>query len=488
MSGQPSRALGRLWCAGVPADLSRLEAGEGRRRVPLPTYPFEPQRFWIDPPADFPAERKKETPMAEPVPRREAILEVLGTIVRELTGIEEEEADPNVHFIEVGVDSLMLIQAAQLIEDQLGVRNSIIQLLEELTTLGLVADYLDRELPTEDLPGPLAAVLARRAPAPSPEAEPASASAGPDPEAAAWPAASPGPMPAPPTAAEAPAGVDRSSSRFSTSRLSCSANWSRWCALGLALEPRPLLRRPAPSRLPLPRLRPRLPRHERRSRARRLGPGSQPPRRSGSASSRTSTCPTSPPTAGGGSTPPEQSRALDELVQRYNAKTRRSKEHVQRYRPVLADGRMSARFRRTYKELIYPIVGERSAGSRVWDLDGNEYVDFGMGFGLHLFGHSPDFLRRAIEERLAAGVELGPHSNLAGEVAERITQLTGFDRATFCNSGTEAVMVTLRMARTFTRRRKIALFAGGYHGWSDLTQARAIVRDGKRTFVPWPPV
>jgi glutamate-1-semialdehyde aminotransferase len=117
--------------------------------------------------------------------------------------------------------------------------------------------------------------------------------------------------------------------------------------------------------------------------------------------------------------------------------------------------------------MVYPIVGERSAGSRVWDIDGNSYVDLAMGFGVNLFGHAPDFVTAAVAEQLARGIQIGPQSNLAGEVAEGIAALTGMERVTFSNTGTEAVMTALRVARAVTGRPKVALFAGSYHGSFD---------------------
>ena len=95
--------------------------------------------------------------------------------------------------------------------------------------------------------------------------------------------------------------------------------------------------------------------------------------------------------------------------------------------------------------MVYPIVSARSSGSRIWDIDGNEYVDVTMGFGANLLGHSPPFVIRAAEEQLKLGVEVGPQSRLAGDVAKMICELTGMERVTFCNTGSEAVMAALRL-------------------------------------------
>jgi glutamate-1-semialdehyde aminotransferase len=161
-----------------------------------------------------------------------------------------------------------------------------------------------------------------------------------------------------------------------------------------------------------------------------------------------------------------------QLMERYTAKTGTSRRLTEKYRLRLADNRASAGFRLSIKEMLYPIHAERSAGSKIFDVDGNEFLDFTMGFGANLFGHNPAFVMDAVRKQLELGLQLGPQSPLAGEVAELVAGFTGMDRVTFCNSGTEAVMTALRLARTATGRPKIALFAGSYHGTFDGVLAR----------------
>ena len=87
-----------------------------------------------------------------------------------------------------------------------------------------------------------------------------------------------------------------------------------------------------------------------------------------------------------------------------------------------------------------------------------------MGFGLNLFGQSPDFITDAVREQLERGVEVGPQSPLAGEVAQLLCDLTGQERATFCNTGSEAVMAAIRLSRLYTGKTKYVYFNGAYHG------------------------
>ena len=110
-----------------------------------------------------------------------------------------------------------------------------------------------------------------------------------------------------------------------------------------------------------------------------------------------------------------------------------------------------------------------------------------MGFGVNLFGHKPAFIMKALETQLARGIHIGPQSDIAGEVATLLCELTGMERAAFTNSGTEAVMTALRVARTVTRRDKVALFAGSYHGTFDGTLAKALTKNGQRVTFPLSP-
>ena len=82
-------------------------------------------------------------------------------------------------------------------------------------------------------------------------------------------------------------------------------------------------------------------------------------------------------------------------------------------------------------------------------------------------GTHPDSSREAVTEQMEKGFEIGPQSPLAGEVAGLICELTGMDRVTFCNTGSEAVMAAIRVARTVTGRNRFVFFSGDYHGTFD---------------------
>lgn len=177
---------------------------------------------------------------------------------------------------------------------------------------------------------------------------------------------------------------------------------------------------------------------------------------------------------------PRQQDYIRTLVQRINARTPLAKARTQRDRAVLADPRTAAGFRREWKELVYPIVADRAKGSKIRDIDGNEYVDLVNGFGQTMFGHSPDFVTEALAAQIEDGFPIGPQTPLAGEVAALIRDMTASERVTFCNTGSEAVMAAMRVARTVTGRERVVVFNNDYHGQFDEALVRASGGTGPR--------
>ncbi len=173
-----------------------------------------------------------------------------------------------------------------------------------------------------------------------------------------------------------------------------------------------------------------------------------------------------------------QQNSLDQLISRYVAKTKSSKAYTAEHRPHYADPRAVSGFKSLWKEMVYPIVSDHAKNAKLWDIDGNEYVDITMGFGTYFFGHSPDWLIDAIEKQLRTGIEIGPQSPIAGKLAKAICELTNMERATFCNTGSEAVMAAMRLARTITGRNRIAYFTGDYHGMFEEVLVRGAWVDG----------
>ncbi|RZI92999.1 MAG: aminotransferase class III-fold pyridoxal phosphate-dependent enzyme, partial [Variovorax sp.] len=172
--------------------------------------------------------------------------------------------------------------------------------------------------------------------------------------------------------------------------------------------------------------------------------------------------------------PTERQKArLASFIRRYVERTAKSKAFTEANRPHMADPRVVNGFRPATKEIVYQIVVDRSKGSRFWDIDGHEYVDVLSGFGMNLFGWQPDFVNDAVRKQLDLGYEIGPQHPLAAEVTKTVCEMTGFDRAALCNTGSEAVMAAIRIARTVTGRNTVVVFTGSYHGTFDEVLVRA---------------
>src|SRR5579864_1640896 len=495
---QMMQALAELWVKGVEVDWTGYYRDERRCRVVLPTYPFQRQRYLAtlpdaqllqgggdNHPAELSPEKsnikvisaatramntEKETAMSTATQtistkyaRREMLIQKLCQAWGNLLGVAAAEIDPAATFFALGVDSLLLIQISKLIKDEFKLRIPFRRLLEEFTTIGSLAEYLDQTLPQDQFQpagqvaeGPPVILTAEL------------------PFAVARPQLVPVQPMALPVGNVAGNGVaDMASSSIIdavvTQQLQLmsqqleilrTAHTNEIHAVLPQVDRHPALAQvaavsvaPTPSMLGKPVVAP--------VKLKNTTPRTEP------------FVPYAPirPNAGDALTL-RQKNHLDAFIASYNKRTIKSKEHTGKYRPFLADNRAMQGFRLQWKELVYPIVSQRSQGAHFWDLDGNQYVDMTMGFGVHLFGHSPSFVVEAIEKQLRSGIQLGPQSYLAGQVAQSISEMTGMQRVTFCNSGTEAVMAALRLARLVTGRDRVVMFAGSYHGTFDGNLAR----------------
>ncbi|MEM4506606.1 MAG: aspartate aminotransferase family protein [Ignisphaera sp.] len=159
---------------------------------------------------------------------------------------------------------------------------------------------------------------------------------------------------------------------------------------------------------------------------------------------------------------------LDDIVSRlsskYVEKTRRSREMFERALRIFPGG---VTYHIRYLE-PYPIYVSRAKGSIVWDVDGNEYDDYWMGHGAHILGHSPDFVVEAVNKISREGTHFGFENIYAIEYAELLTKVVpNIEMIRFCNSGTEANMYAVRLARAYTKKRYIVKIEGGWHGSLD---------------------
>lgn len=156
--------------------------------------------------------------------------------------------------------------------------------------------------------------------------------------------------------------------------------------------------------------------------------------------------------------------AASGILSAYAEKTPRSRALHERAKTLLSNGVTHVG---RYLE-PHPLYVERAAGSRKWDVDGNEYVDYFGGHGALILGHNHPAVMTAAAAQLLKGVHYGASHELEIKWAELIGELIpSAERVRFTNTGTEATLLGLRVARAFTGRNKIIRFAGHFHGWHD---------------------
>jgi len=383
------------------------------------------------------------------IDRKARLAEDLRRIFEDVSGLEIPENETAASFLEIGFDSLSLTQVALQLQRSFSIQITFRQLMESYPSVERLAEHMDKTMPPDS---PAATV--------QPET-PGAASAGGGPAAAPVVVVGAGAVTLPARPAAAPG------SFLQTVVDQQLAIMAQQLAL-LGAAPAPAVRAPAPAATavttpaaasaPAPAAAKDAPAPA----AEEVPAGmiSYDAKKAFGAIARIHT-------SRSAELSPQQRARLDAFIRRYVARTKSSKAYTEAHRSHLADPRVVNGFRPQTKEIVYQIVVDRSRGGHVWDLDGNEYVDVLSGFGMSLFGWQPQFVVDAVKRQLDAGYEIGPLHPLAGEVARMICELTGFDRAGLCNTGSEAVMGTMRIARTVTGRSLIALFTGSYHGIFD---------------------
>src|SRR5918997_2544020 len=148
---------------------------------------------------------------------------------------------------------------------------------------------------------------------------------------------------------------------------------------------------------------------------------------------------------------------------RFADRTRRSGELFARARAVMPGG-VPSQFQRNDP---WPVYVDRGEGSRVWDVDGNEYADFHNGFGVMCVGHANPVIAAAVKARMDAGTHFAAPTEGSVVVAEELRRRWGLPHWRFTNSGTESTMDAVHLARAATGRDVIVKMEGSYHGHHD---------------------
>ncbi len=453
-------SLGQLWSNGYHVDWHKPFKGRPAGKVSMPGYAFKRDSYWLDAPvqtvpslASIAATAGLQLPVVTPIQQvstqqtltpndgnqeipmsaeqhLQSIQQDIRELIEDITGYDLSDLDPEINFGEAGLDSLLLTQVATAIDRKFSVGITFRHLVEEYTSLEELGQFMAGKIPvatvsaasTESTPmtavGEISTV--------SPAAIVAAPTGNPlqdlvsaqlqimQMQLQAFSGGAASPMPAATVSSQVP----QKSAAVAES-------------LATESEEKPRVRHTPGTRITRERV--------------------------------------------GVKLTGAQQDWVDRVLSQYQDKFARSKAHAQKHRSRLADPRTVSGFNPEWKEIVFPIVAEKSSGSKLWDIDGNELIDTSNGFGPILFGHSPEFITEAVKAQLDYGIETGPQSLLAGEVAELFCELTGFERCTFASTGSEAVLGAIRLARTVTGRPKIVMFEGSYHGIFD----EVVVRPGR---------
>ena len=440
--------VGELWLRGIDIDWNSFYGQQKRQIVDLPSYVFDRKYCWIDPPsfqiqnsnlnliANINTNQNSNSDFNENKPiRKTTILSKIAAIVSQTCGIDYPNDAFSESFLELGLDSLTLTQLAIRLKKDFKLPITFRQLNEGFNSPSLLADYLDQNLPKEEYSNGISMQTAFNSIA--------------------------------------------TRSPIANSSVAQTNNQNN-AALGLIAQQLQLLgkqiellqgnnlmqqndavQEPIQQSAPLVFTK-NTPKDLRTPEeiAEHQKPFGASPRIEKQTNKMSDS----------------QKEFLDELITKYTQKTGASKTYAQKNRSIMADPRVVSGFKPLTKEIIYPLVIEKSSGNRLWDLDGNEYIDALNGFGACLFGHQPDFIKEALHKQVDTGFEVGPQHPLAGEVCELLCEFTNHERAALCNTGSEAVLGAMRIARTVTGRSLIVAFSGSYHGIVD----EALVRGSKK--------
>jgi len=427
------QSLGKLWTHGLPINWKAFYGSKPRPRYDIPTYSFDRKTYWLNPKTAAPSIVVSNNlaipnnispfiPIAinAPIPAMNRSLQLdrkVRHLLEELSGIGMNDVPLNSTLIEAGLDSLVLTSVAIALKKEFKLAITFRQLNEEYNTLQALIQFLDDNLP-EQYFGATEQVAVS-------------------------------PMQATVQSVSAPSSNDALSQIAAQLHLLSQQVAQLQSPQTAAQSTIPTLKAPEVSAEEMAEIK------------KPYGAIARIEKQKTELSD-------------------SQSAFLQELEQRYNAKTSGSKNFTQEHRKHIADPRVVSGFRPLTKELVYPIVVNRSKGSRVWDIDSNEYIDVLNGFGSNLLGHSPEIIAEALHQQIDSGYEIGPMHPHIAEVSSLFCELTGADRVGFCNTGSEAILGAMRIARTVTGRTLIVAFTGSYHGIVD----EVLVRGSKslRTF------
>ncbi len=424
-------ALGRVWQLGLKPDWESLYKGKARKKLDIPTYSYHKKKYWSEFKRPLtqsseniiPQHQNKVISTENDIKmRKSTLLEKIKQVLENASGIEMDGVNAHQNFLEIGFDSLLLTQVAISLKNEFKLPITFRKLHEEFPNLDLLTTYIDQNTAPDPVNTVVNEVQSQQAVQPSFQ------------------------------------------QAFSTATNHIPVNDT---ALGLIAQQLDILSKQvmlmhgqqpgqpvvqanhsAPAMVQQTSQNDEISASEKQELLKPFGATPKIERSSDSLNA-------------------VQLGFIKELTERYNAKTKKSKAYAAESRSYMSDPRVVSGFRIQTKELVYPIVVNKSDGSRLWDIDGNEYIDALNGFGSNMLGYQHPVIKKAMHDQIDKGYEVGPQHELAAEVSKQVCELTGFDRAALCSTGSEAVLGCIRIARTATGRSLIVAFTGSYHGIID---------------------
>ena len=436
--------LGELWLRGIDPDWDAFYGHQKRQKVKLPSYIFDRKLCWINPPM-MQIQNSKPTLIStqntisnlnenKPM-RKTTILGKISSIVSQTSGIDYPKDAYSESFLNLGLDSLTLTQLAIRLKKDFKLSITFRQLNEEFSSPSLLADYLDQNLPKEDYNETV----------PTQTVSTFNATL----------------LPITNTNLPPLNGQSNLTFELIAQQLQLLGKQMEFLQGNNVLQSNDVAQKPFQQ-------------PEKETATKNTSVDVRTPEEIAEHQKPFGASPKIEKQANEMSY--SQKEFLDRLIVSYTQKTSASKTYTQKNRSIMADPRVVTGFKPLTKEIVYPIVIEKSSGNRLWDIDGNVYIDALNGFGSCIFGHQPDFIKEALHNQIENGFEVGPQHPLAGEVCELLCEFTKHDRAALCNTGSEAVLGAMRIARTVTGRSLIVSFSGSYHGIND----EALVRGSKK--------
>jgi amino acid adenylation domain-containing protein len=436
------KAFGQMWRLGLSgADKALLHKSQDQIRFPATTYPFAKTKYWLNY-----KNTSKKTEVIMSNASHSALETKLINIFEDASGMDVKSHGTETSFLEMGMDSLFLTQIALKIKKELKVTVSFRQLLEEYSTISLLSVFLKDKVTGFDekkaAPAIIATpILTKAVSAPVVQAIP---------QASTFVGVPSIKLPQLSSSTSDVQGIINRQLELMGQQLQLLSGGAISTQIVTNVTAAPVMTQSEVKE------------EITTTEAAKKGRGADISKAKDSFGAQAKII-----VEKNMKLSPAQLEEIKKFQTSYCAKTQQSKTFTQENRFNHADPRVVTGFKPEAKEVVYPIVVKKSYLQTLWDLDDNMYIDMTCGFGSNFFGNGNERIKKYVLKQLEEGIELGPQHPLVADVSRLVNELTGNERSAFCNTGSEAVLGAMRLARTVTGREKIIVFSGSYHGIND---------------------